>query len=84
MRNNIELIRLATDIMRFAVVHSHDGFSVFADYSPHINALEVRVYPDGWKRGSTAPYWKTVYLEFDSAERQLKRILGELIEMTKE
>ena len=69
--------KLAQQIIAKAMAVSADGYSVFVNYSPHIDAIGLRIYTKGWNRSSGfADIDKTVYLDKADGYRGLNEILS--------
>ena len=51
------------------------GPTVFINFSGHINMFEIRVYKDGWHAGDECTYKDMCYLEDQTAEASLDRMI---------
>ena len=51
-----DLIDLAFDLKEV-------GHDLFLSYSPHVNAVDIRLYRNGWFPGSEPSYKNTIYLD---------------------
>ena len=71
---------LATQIFAKAMEVSTPDYSVFVNYSPHIDGINVRIFNNGWLRDSNddpldPDYDMTVYMDWDDAHQNLSAAL---------
>ena len=65
------LIKLSENILKAAIEMSDETYSVFVEYSPHVEKIGVRIFDNGWKADSVPDYDATIYLTSSNAEERL-------------
>lgn len=57
----MKIMALALEISPFGSGEQEGKPHVFVNYSPHCDALDVRVFADGWAEGKKADYDEFLY-----------------------
>ena len=65
---------LACNIMKLAMEVSSPDYSVFVEWTPHVDGLSVHIHNEGWKRDHRPEQSYTVYLDQDEAHKKLLNI----------
>jgi len=68
-------------IMELALELKPKGVDAFVNYSPHVNALDVDFYPNGWNEDNIGLIDFYVYLHREDTNKQLDRVINQLKEM---
>ena len=80
MNNLKDKIALVTAITEQSIEISDNSIiDIFVDYSSHIKSLSVKVLLNGWSEGNYKPdFNKTIYLDWNNAEKELQEALDYL------
>ena len=77
INKNIALVTAITELS--IEISTNLPTDIFVDYSAHVNGLNVKVLKNGWNTEEYKPdFNKTVYLDWDNAEKELQGILDYL------
>lgn len=84
MNNMDKKIALVTAITKLSIeISTTSIIDIFVDFSSHIKSLSVKVLLKGWDKGNytTADLNKTIYLDWNNAEKELQSVIDFLEEL---
>lgn len=74
-----EIHRLCLAIVNTAMAHSRaSGPCISTEFCGTANSFDVRVRKSGWVQGQVADYYETAFLDYDDAEKKLRKIHRDL------
>jgi len=80
MNNLDKKIELVNAITTLSIkISTSSIIDIFVDFSSHIKSLSVKVLLNGWAEGNYKPdFNKTIYLDWNNAEKELQEVLDYL------
>lgn len=79
-----ELIQPILRVFATALQLNRDDFTVFVEFSAHINKISVRYYVGGWEYGKEAYERFEAYTNGESTEAEIEAIADRLIRASAE
>lgn len=56
---------------------------LFLDFSGHVNSITIYYYKDGYSEDKHIAYYELVYLDKETTETEMKKLLNKLDELEK-